>query len=875
MRMRMKKLLSILLVTAMLASMAVTAFADAPAASNFDGDIMVAAVTDISITEDTSTAFTKGTDGNEGKWVGTATVTNGSNAQETVTFTGIVTDSADAKVEDATVEVTLQATQRTAIDVPANGCTLDVVVEFTGTPAVGEYKVKLHTGTENEAVQVGTITIEDETKTATVASVAPVAEDGSYTATHSNGTISFTATNFAKDGTVGVKITLAGDVADNAECTYQIDSDKAETATLVSKVLTIEGIAVGEEKTSKTLKVTPVGCEAIELTLNFDGINFVVDPAPTGDVTLVGNVTLPENLKAGEKATGGSIVLKNTNTAATDVTIKAEITPPQGAKATDVIKAKLGNGEEKDLLADAGATFSIPVGNSNTITFSDVTLNTPGNYSIKFTITPVGSQAITKTVAATVTDPNTNPPVTTTVTAALGAFTLDKSDTTGKTYTGELTLTRTGTGSVDVTVTDVTLSEGTAIITIDDAVAKGKKITVNKAEVKVPVKVVYADNPAAGDYKVTATLTGTTNSTVTGNLNVINPDEASAVLEVGEPNADGVVTGTLTLSNPTNAKITPTVKVEVVGQSNITVTPTTGEWTNNAAVEVEAGTKETPTTKVLGFTITFSKGTNDANYTIKATVGDLAVIGDGSITIPGNGGTVDPTPNPDPNPGDNGSSNSGGSSSSNEDNTPANAPSANVGSNGAVSAAKISGDAKKAVSNAKNGKANVNVTNAKTVGTAALNNMAKAAAKEDVALTMTAKTTDKNGVVVASLKFDATKAAEAVAKAGTKEVKLGVELNTKNTKNVTSLFKKWFKNKNIAVVKMAQKGEFGFTVEAAVKVDLKNFNKNNLKFYSYNAATNTYKEIETKYTIDAKGLVHFNTTVGNYVIITDAPIASK
>jgi len=130
----------------------------------------------------------------------------------------------------------------------------------------------------------------------------------------------------------------------------------------------------------------------------------------------------------------------------------------------------------------------------------------------------------------------------------LGAFTLDKSYTTGKTYTGELTLTRTGTDSVDVTVTDVTLSEGTATITIDDAAAKGKKITVNKAEVKVPVKVVYADKPAAGDYEVTATLTGTTNSTVTGNLNVINPDEASAVLEVGEPNADGVVTGTLTLS---------------------------------------------------------------------------------------------------------------------------------------------------------------------------------------------------------------------------------------------------------------------------------------------------------------------------------------
>ena len=73
---------------------------------------------------------------------------------------------------------------------------------------------------------------------------------------------------------------------------------------------------------------------------------------------------------------------------------------------------------------------------------------------------------------------------------------------------------------------------------------------------------------------------------------------------------------------------------------------------------------------------------------------------------------------------------------------------------------------------------------------------------------------------------------------------------------------------------MVQKQEHGNS--KAVKVDLKNFNKNNLKFYSYNAATNTYKEIvNANPTIDAKGLVHFNTTVGNYIIITDAPIASK
>ena len=100
-------------------------------------------------------------------------------------------------------------------------------------------------------------------------------------------------------------------------------------------------------------------------------------------------------------------------------------------------------------------------------------------------------------------------------------------------------------------------------------------------------------------------------------------------------------------------------------------------------------------------------------------------------------------------------------------------------------------------------------------------------------------------------------------------------MNSRNTKNVEKLFDNWFKNKNTDVVKMAQKGEFGFDVEVAVKVNMKNFNKDTLKFYSYDVSTNTYKEINTKYTIDAKGLVHFNTTVGNYVIITDAPLTSK
>ena len=492
--MRMKKLLSILLVTAMLASMAVTAFADAPAANSDVAVMSVEARTEGDVTIQEKTWNPGKLAPNAEYTEGVVTLTNTTQSEITgATLNVTVTDDGGTEVDSSKYTIETNAGASFNIAETEGNNTKDISLTTVSFTEAGSYTINLEVkGSDDSALGTATlsVTIEEETKTATVASVAPVAEDGSYTATHSNGTISFTATNFAKDGTVGVKITLAGDVADNAECTYQIDSGKAETATLVSKVLTIEGIAVGEEKTSKTLTITPAGCEAIELTLNFEGVKFEEEnPAPTGGVTLVGDVTLPENLKAGEKATGGSIVLKNTNTAATDVTIKAEITPPQDAKATDVIKAKLGNGEEKDLLADVGATFSIPVGDSNTITFSDVTLNTPGNYSIKFTITPVGSQAITKTVAATVTDPNTNSPVTTTVTAALGAFTLDKSDTTGKTYTGELTLTRTGTDSVDVTVTDVTLSKGTATITIDDAAAKGKKITVNKAEVKVPVKI--------------------------------------------------------------------------------------------------------------------------------------------------------------------------------------------------------------------------------------------------------------------------------------------------------------------------------------------------------------------------------------------------
>ena len=59
-------------------------------------------------------------------------------------------------------------------------------------------------------------------------------------------------------------------------------------------------------------------------------------------------------------------------------------------------------------------------------------------------------------------------------------------------------------------------------------------------------------------------------------------------------------------------------------------------------------------------------------------------------------------------------------------------------------------------------------------------------------------------------------------------------------------------------------------VRITVKVDLSKLNTENLNFFAYDKESNTYVKLtEPKYQIDANGYLHFDTSVGGDVIITD------
>ena len=75
---------------------------------------------------------------------------------------------------------------------------------------------------------------------------------------------------------------------------------------------------------------------------------------------------------------------------------------------------------------------------------------------------------------------------------------------------------------------------------------------------------------------------------------------------------------------------------------------------------------------------------------------------------------------------------------------------------------------------------------------------------------------------------------------------------------------------------LAHQGSFGMPVEVAVKADLSALNTNTLRFYNYDASTNVYTLIEnSQYFIDTNGYLHFTTTVGGPVIVTDVPLTRR
>lgn len=108
----------------------------------------------------------------------------------------------------------------------------------------------------------------------------------------------------------------------------------------------------------------------------------------------------------------------------------------------------------------------------------------------------------------------------------------------------------------------------------------------------------------------------------------------------------------------------------------------------------------------------------------------------------------------------------------------------------------------------------------------------------------------------------------------TSDFKLFISPDSDSVKFVKNKFR-FFKNEMV-FVHMEQKGDLGFNMNVAVKVDLSKLNKDNLIFYAYNAETNTYKQLkDNEYFIDSNGFLHFTTNIGGDIVITDSPLELK
>lgn len=97
---------------------------------------------------------------------------------------------------------------------------------------------------------------------------------------------------------------------------------------------------------------------------------------------------------------------------------------------------------------------------------------------------------------------------------------------------------------------------------------------------------------------------------------------------------------------------------------------------------------------------------------------------------------------------------------------------------------------------------------------------------------------------------------------------------TADTKKIQSYFNGWYSNP-LTVVKVGNAGTLAATCEIAVKADLTGLDTDNLVFTSYDLAQNTIRVISNpNYSIDANGYLHFNTSVGGYIVVSDGTLAA-
>lgn len=106
----------------------------------------------------------------------------------------------------------------------------------------------------------------------------------------------------------------------------------------------------------------------------------------------------------------------------------------------------------------------------------------------------------------------------------------------------------------------------------------------------------------------------------------------------------------------------------------------------------------------------------------------------------------------------------------------------------------------------------------------------------------------------------------------TGDIKLTVQTNETATKAVKAVFNKFFSN-NVKVIRCEQQS-FGASVTIAAKVG--DIDTSDLYFYTYDTTTNKYEALTVQnVSLDKSGYLHFTTSTGGYIIVSEGALAKK
>lgn len=101
---------------------------------------------------------------------------------------------------------------------------------------------------------------------------------------------------------------------------------------------------------------------------------------------------------------------------------------------------------------------------------------------------------------------------------------------------------------------------------------------------------------------------------------------------------------------------------------------------------------------------------------------------------------------------------------------------------------------------------------------------------------------------------------------------LGVYSTGSKVASIQAVFDKFFQNSTRVI--RCEQDNYIMTVRLAAKVG--SVDASNLYFYSYNVSTNRYATLPVSdVKVDNNGYVHFNTTKGGYIIVSNGPLAVK